>query len=69
MWASLSRNRREKGIELEDEEARERRRFQAGVDLRFGAIDTTNVNNIKRGKRETTRKALKQIKYNKYIEK
>ena len=52
-----------------DEEASERRRFQAGVDLRLGAIDTTNVNRIKRGKKETIRKAPKHFKYNKYIEK
>ena len=30
-----------------DEEALERRGFRAGVDLRLGAIDTTNVNNRK----------------------
>ena len=42
--ASSSRNRiveREGSI---DEEAPERRGFRAGVDLRLGAIDTTNVN-------------------------
>ena len=47
----------------------ERRGFRDGVDLHFGAIDTTNVNR-KRGKdRETIRKVPKQFKYNKYIEK
>ena len=35
-----------------DEEAPERRGFRAGVDLRLGAIDTTNVNRIKGRKRE-----------------
>ena len=44
--ASSSRNRiveREGSI---DEEAPERRRFQAGMDLHLGAIDTTNTSNI-----------------------
>ena len=36
----------------EDEEAPERRGFRAGVDLRLGAIDTTNVNNKKREKKK-----------------
>ena len=31
-----------------EEEALERRGFQAGVDLRLGAIDTTNVNRFRR---------------------
>ena len=30
-----------------DEEALERRGFQAGVDLRLDAIDTTNINRIR----------------------
>ena len=47
--ASLSRNRTLKGEGSEDEEAPERRRFQVGVDLHLGAIDTTNVNR-KRGR-------------------
>ena len=33
-----------KGEGSVDEKAPERREFQAGVDLRLGAIDTTNVN-------------------------
>ena len=37
-------NRTVEGERSVDEEASERRRFQAGVDLRLGAIDTTNVN-------------------------
>ena len=40
------------GEGLEDEKAPERRGFQAGVDLRLGAIDMTNVNRIKGRKRE-----------------
>ena len=39
------------------------------MDLCLGAIDTTNVNKIERGKKETIRKTPKQFKYNKYIEK
>ena len=42
--ASLSRNQTVEGKGSEDEESPERRGFQAGVDLRLGAIDTTNVN-------------------------
>ena len=41
---SSSRNQTVEGEGLEDEEAPERRGFQARVDLRLGAIDTTNVN-------------------------
>ena len=32
------------GEGLEDEEALEQRGFRTGVDLRLGAMDTTNVN-------------------------
>ena len=42
--ASSSRNRIVEGEGSEDEEAPERRGFRDGVDLRLGAIDTTNVN-------------------------
>ena len=56
LWASSSRNQRERGAKSEDEEALEWRGFRAGVDLRLGAIDTTVVN-IKRGReRKTIRK-------------
>ena len=41
--ASSSWNRTVEGEGSEDEEASERRGFQAGVDLRLGAINTTNV--------------------------
>ena len=45
------------------------KKVQAEVDLRLGAIDTTNVNR-KRGKeRKDNKKSPKQFKYNKYIEK
>ena len=42
--ASSSQNRTVEGEGLVDEEASKRRGFRAGVDLRLGAIDTTNVN-------------------------
>ena len=42
--ALSSRNRTVEGEGSEDEEAPERRRFRARVDLRLGAIDITNVN-------------------------
>ena len=41
---SSSRNRIVEGEGSEDEESPERRGFRAGVDLRLGAMDTTNVN-------------------------
>ena len=50
-------------------DAPERRGFWDGVDLRFGAIDTTNINE-KRGKeRETIRKVPSSSNISKYIEK
>ena len=42
--ASSSRNQTVEGEGLVDEEVPERRGFRAGVDLRLGAIDMTNVN-------------------------
>ena len=51
-----------------NEEAPERRGFRAGVDLRLGAIDTTNVNNREEEKK-TIRKDPNIFKYIKYIEK
>ena len=50
--ASSSRNRALEGEGSEDEEAPKRRGLHAGVDLRLGAIDTTNVNRIRGRKRE-----------------
>ena len=49
---SSSRNWMLEGEGLVDEEVPERRGFWAGVDLRLGAIDTTNVNRFRRRKRE-----------------
>ena len=43
--ASSSRNRIWDKVGSDEEEAPERKGFRAGVDLRLGAIDTTNVNN------------------------
>ena len=49
---SSSRNWMLEGEGLVDEEVPERRGFWAGVDLRLGAIDTTNVNRFRGRKRE-----------------
>ena len=49
--ASSSRNRTVEGEGSVDEEAPEQRGFQARMDLRLGAIDTTNVNRF-RGRRK-----------------
>ena len=61
LWASSSRNRRERGVESEDEEAPEWRRFRAGVDLCLGAIDTTNVNRKRGREKEAIRKVPKHF--------
>ena len=58
--ASLSRNRTLKGEGTEDEEAPERRRFQVGVDLHLGAIDTTNVNRKRGREKKNNKKSPKQ---------
>ena len=58
--ASLSRNRTLKGERSEDEEAPERRRFQVGVDLHLGAIDTTNVNRKRGREKKNNKKSPKQ---------
>ena len=50
--ASSSRNRTLEGEGSVEEEASKRRGFQAGVDLRLGAIDTTNVNRFRGRRRE-----------------
>ena len=49
--ASSSRNQTLEGEGSEDEEAPERRGFRARVNLRLGAINTTNVNRIRGRKR------------------
>ena len=58
--ASSSRNRTLEGEDEEDEEASERRGFQAEVDLRLGAIDTTNINRNRWRKRKDKQKSPKQ---------
>ena len=50
--ASSSRNRTLEGDGSIEEEALERRGFRAGVDLRLGAIDKTNVNRFRGRRRE-----------------
>ena len=49
--ASSSWNRTVKGEGSVDEEALERKEFRARMDLRLGAMDTTNVNRF-RGRRK-----------------
>ena len=60
LWASSSRNRRERWAKSEDEEAPEWRGFRVEVDLPLGAIDTTNVNR----KRGRERKKIKKVPSN-----
>ena len=67
--ASSSWNRTLEGEGSKDEEALKRRGFQARVDLRLGAIDTTNVTEIEREKEKTIRKVSSNINNIKYIEK
>ena len=59
--ASSSQNQTLEGEGSEDKEALERRGFRAGVDLRLGVIDTTNVNRFRGRKRE--KKSEKPKKY------
>ena len=60
LWASSSRNRRERRAELKDEEAQEWKGFRAEVDLCLGAIDTTNVNRKRGRERKDNQKSPKQ---------
>ena len=55
--ASSSRNRTLEGEGSVDEEAPKRRGVQAGVDLRLGAIDMTNINKFRGRKREQPEKS------------
>ena len=59
--ASLSRNRTLEGEGSVDEEAPERRGFRVGVDLRLGAIDTTNINRFRGRKRKEQSKKSQAI--------
>ena len=65
--ASSSWNRTVEGEGSVDEKAPERRGFQAGVDLRLGAIDSTNVNRFRGRRREEQSESPKQFKYIKYM--
>ena len=56
LWASLSRNRREIGVESEDEEAPEQIGFRFGEDLHLGVIDTTNVSRKRGGENRQSEK-------------
>ena len=58
--ASSSQNRTLEGEGSEDKEAPERRGFRAGVDLRLGAIDITNVNRKRGRERKDNQKSPKQ---------
>ena len=67
--ASSSQNRTLEGEGSEGEEAPERRGLRAGVDLRLGAIDTTNINKQRGRERMKIRKVPSNFKYIKNIEK
>ena len=58
--ASSSQNRTIEREGSEDEEASERRGFQARVDLCLGAIDTINVNRKRMRERKNNQKSPKQ---------
>ena len=69
--APSSWNRTLEGKGSVDEETPKRRGFRARMDLRLGAIDTTNVNRFRRRKKKkekNNQKSPKQFKYIKYIE-
>ena len=67
--ASSSWNRTVEGEGSVDEEAPERKGFQARVHLCLGAIDTTNVNRFRGEEEKINQKSLKQFKYIKYKKK
>ena len=58
--ASSSQNRTVEREGSKDEEASERRGFQARVDLCLGAIDTINVNRKRMRERKNNQKSPKQ---------
>ena len=67
--ASSSRNRTVEGEGSADEEASERRGFRAGVDLRLGAIDTTNINRFRGRRREKQSEKFQAIQIYQIYEK
>ena len=69
LWALSSWNRREREAKSEDEEASEWKRFRAGVDLRLGVIDTTNVNRKRGREKERIKKVPKQFTIERICEK
>ena len=69
LWASSSQNWRKRGTESKDEEAPEWRGFRAGVDLRLGAIDMTNVNKKRRERERDNKKGPKTVHNSKNMRK
>ena len=67
--ATSSRNQTVKGEGSVDEEAQEQRGFQVRVNLRLGAINTTNVNRFKRRRREEQSKKSQAIQIYQIYEK
>ena len=67
--ASSSQNRTLEDEGLVEEEAPERRGFRAGVDLRLGAIDTTNVNKFRGRRREEQSEKFQAIQIYQIYEK
>ena len=67
--ASSSQNQTLEGEGSVDEEALERRGFQAGVDLRLGAIDSTNVNRFRGRRREEQSEKSQEIQIYQIYEK
>ena len=67
--ASSSQNRTLEGEGLVEEEAPERRGFQAGVDLCLGAIDTININKFRGRRREEQSKKSQAIQIYQIYEK
>ena len=67
--ASSSRTWTLEGKESVEEEAPEWRGFQAGVDLRLGAIDTTNVNKFRGRRREEQSEKSQEIQIYQIYEK
>ena len=66
--ASSSWNRTVEREGLEDEEAPKRKELRAGVDLRLGAIDTSNISN-KEGEKERQFEKSQAVSNIKNIEK
>ena len=66
--ALSSRNRTIEREGSEDEEAPERKGFRAGVDLRLGAIDTSNISN-REGEKERQFEKSQAVSNIKNIEK